>query len=155
SGQTFSLANPPDSGAALTPGTVVMAVSDDQIAGTSWLRVGDTRDPQFQSDATIGGDVIAGGEISAASYLTLGALAHWRDMCDKEGYVARDLVHGLLVCHGGVWQPASRPGGGYSMNSRYGCATAEGRPTANPVTGRCSCPPGHAEVQISEGGDST
>src|SRR5690625_1646551 len=35
SGQTFSLANPPDSGAALTPGTVVMAVSDDQIAGTS------------------------------------------------------------------------------------------------------------------------
>lgn len=150
-GHTFQHSNPFHGGPVLPAGTVAMSISNDQLAQSGYLRVRDDRDPQFQSDATIEGDVVAGGVVSAGQHLHLGSSARWLDPCASEGAVTRDQSRGLLVCSGGHWHAADHPSGGYSINSRYGCYTSEGRSTANPVTRACSCPAGHASVPISEG----
>jgi len=154
-GQTFSLPNPPVGGAQLPTGTVAMMVSHDQVDQAAWLRVGDTRDPQFQADASVQGDISAGGTVSAGQYLELGAVEEWRWPCDTFGTVARNEQFGLLVCQGGLWQLAVRQGGGYAINTRFGCYSPEGVSLKNPVTGSCSCPFGFTSVPISEGGDVT
>ena len=151
-GHTFEYPNPIPTGTLLPPGTVAMMISDEQLNEHAYLRVRDQRDPQFQADATIKGNVTAGGVISAGQTIHLGSSADWLDHCSVEGTVTRDRMYGLLVCDGGVWQSAGRSAGGYSVNSRYNCFTPEGRSSANPVTGSCSCPSDYRAVPISEGG---
>jgi len=155
SGRTFELANPPDGGPAVGPGSVVMAVSSDELTDAAWLRVGDTRDPRFQSDVTLQGAVSAGGSVSAGTWLRAGAIASWRNHCEPEGAIAQDVDHGLMMCRNNIWQSASGSAGGFMENSYYGCSTSDGLSTANPVTGSCSCPTGHNVVQVSESRSDT
>lgn len=152
SGHTFQYPNPPSGGPALPPGTVVMALTDGQQQQFPYLRVRDERDPEFQSDATVQGDISAGGIVSVGDYIQLHSTAEWFDACPSTGALTRDSRHGLLVCKDGVWDVVARSGGGFSVNSHYGCATPEGRSSANPVTGTCTCPIGYSLVPISEGG---
>lgn len=156
-GTTFQYPNPPDSRPALPPGTVAMAVSDEELFETPYLRVRDERDPRFQSDASVEGSITAGGVVTAGDYLQLGSTAQWFDACPSPGAVTRDVSGGLLLCTNGVWDIVSRSGGGYSSNSRHGCFTPDGLSSANPVTGGCSCPLGYRVVPLAEGGsaDST
>lgn len=152
-GPTFQYPNPPDSREPLISGTVAMAVSDDAFRHSPYLRVQDDRNPDFQSDATVKGNITAGGIVSAGDYLQLGPSGQWLGNCPGPGALTRDQWGGLLLCKDGVWDLVGRSGGGFSVNSRYDCFTADGRPSANPVTGTCSCPPGYQTVPISEGGN--
>ncbi|MFA5521608.1 MAG: hypothetical protein WCY98_05220 [Castellaniella sp.] len=136
----------------LPPGTVVLGLAGDAV---DFLRVGDTRDPRFQSGASIAGDVHAGGSLHAADQLVLGQEKTWWTLCPDEGAVTRDVRGGLLSCHQGYWVPAARSSGGYSFNTIHGCFTPEGRSSANPATGRCNCPAGASAVPLAEGGDDT
>lgn len=145
--------NPLPAGGPLLPaGTVVLGLAGD---AADFLRVGDTRDPQFQADASVAGDVHAGGSLSAADYLVLGEQHTSWTFCTDEGAVTRDVRGGLLSCHQGNWIPAVRSLGAYSFNSIHGCFTPDGRSSANPVTGRCNCPVGSAAVPLAEGGSDT
>ena len=150
-GQTFSLPNPPVGGAQLPTGTVAMMVSHDQVDQAAWLRVGDTRDPQFQADASVQGDISAGGTVSAGQYLELGAVEEWRWPCDTPGTVARNS--NLACCVRAVWQLAVRQGGG-TPSTRAGCYSPEGI-VEEPGHRQLSCPFGFTSVPISEGGDVT
>lgn len=150
-GPTFQRSNPPDGGPVLPPGTVAMVVSDDQLS-MAYLRVRDERDPEFQSDASIRGNISAGGVVSVGEHLQLMSTGDWLELCPAEGAVTHNPQVGLLLCRNGVWDKAARSGGGFSINSNYDCFTPEGRSSANPVTGRCTCPTGYRAVPISEGG---
>lgn len=143
--------NPLPDGPVLPAGTVVLGLAGDHF---DFLRVGDWRDPQFQSDASVAGDVLAGASLRAQEHLFVAGEASWWTLCEEDGAVARDQRGGLLYCHYGFWMPAVRSSGGYSLNSNHGCFTPEGRSSANPATGSCSCPPGAATVPFSEGGDA-
>ena len=157
-GPTFQMSNPPGNGSAMPAGTVALSISDNQLRTSAYLRVRDERDPQFQSDVSVQGNVTALGNItahgvvSANNYLQLNSVAAWMDWCPSDGAVTRDQWRGLLVCVNNLWQSAARPSGGFSINSHHGCFTADGRSSANPVTGACSCPAGNVAVPISEGG---
>lgn len=150
-GHTFQYPNPLQGQLPLAPGTVAMVVSNEELRGAAYLRVRDERDPQFQSNATVSGDITAGGIVSAGKYLHLASSSEWQTPCLSSGAVTRDHTHGLLVCTRGLWEAASRSPGGFALNSIYGCSTPEGRPLVNPVTRACSCPPEHFAIQISEG----
>lgn len=154
-GHTFQHDNQLRSGAILPPGTVAMSISNEQLSERAYLRVYDTRDPQFQSDATIAGNVVAAGVVSAGRHLHLGTSEQWLTSCSEDGAVTRDAVYGLLLCSHGYWQSASRSAGGFSINSLHGCYTPDKQPSANPITRSCSCPVGHIAVPISEGGSDT
>lgn len=151
-GPTFQYPNPPDAGPVLPAGTVAMAVSDDALHHVPYLRVRDERDPEFQSDATVQGNIRAGGIVSVGDYLQLGSSGQWLGSCPSSGALTRDPLGRLLLCKDGFWDRVGRSGGGFSVNSRFGCYTADYKSSANPVTGDCSCPAGYRPVPISEGG---
>lgn len=155
-GASFGFSNPPAPDMpALPEGTPVMAVMAGQAGDARFLRVGDERDPNFQGTATVRGNIRSEGSVAAGEYLFAGAQHAVRMPCGQEGAVAREAYRGLLVCQGGSWRSAGgRGGGGFSTNSLHGCATPGGLTTANPVTGACSCPPGHAMVTISDSGSA-
>jgi len=153
-GPAFAFTNPGWTGPALPPGTVAMAVTSEQLNNTHFLRVGDTRDPDFQGQASIRGDVIAGADLLIERYLHIGTQEPYYAPCSQDGAVAREADQGgLLICREGSWRTASRGGaGGFSTNQSRGCYNNKGTSTANPVTGSCSCPAGAAMVQISDSG---
>lgn len=151
-GSTFQYPNPPDTGPALQAGTVAMAVSDAQLRHLDYLKVRDDRNPEFQSDATVAGNINAGGVVSVGDYLRFGSSGQWLHACPETGALTHDPQAGLLICKDGIWDIVANRGGGYSTNSHYDCFTPEGRSSANPVTGSCSCPLGYSMVPISEGG---
>lgn len=92
-------------------------------------------------DIALAGNLSSGGNIALAGELVIGAAHESGLACASENAVAHDISGGLLVCQSGRWRPAGKgSGGGYSFNSIHGCQTADGSPTANPVTAACSCP---------------
>lgn len=149
-GSAFEFLNPPLVDNELLPvGTVAMAVTTEQLAASDYLRVRDSRDPQFQDSVTIAGDIHAQASVMVQDYLSIGAQNVERSFCAQEGLIARAQFGGLLVCQGQMWLSAGgRGGGGYSTNSKAGCAAG----TYNLVTGACSCPPGYGAVRIAESG---
>jgi type II secretory pathway pseudopilin PulG len=149
-GTAFEFPNPPASGLdALPAGTVAMAVTTEQLAVVDYLRVRDRRDPQFQSELTVAGDVRAQASVSVQGFLSLGAEAQERSGCEQDAQVARSNAGGLLVCRNKIWLSAGgRGGGGYSTNSKTGCVAG----TYNLVTGACSCPEGYGAIRIAESG---
>lgn len=153
-GPAFAFPNPSWPGSALPPGTVAMAITSEQLGSAHFLRVGDTRDPDFQGPASIRGDVIAGSDLLIGRYLHLETQEERFAPCGRDGAVAREADQGgLLICREGNWRTASRGGaGGFSTNHLRGCHNSKGTSTANPVTGACSCPAGAAMVQISDSG---
>lgn len=153
SGPAFEMPNPPAPGSVLPPGTVALAITAEQLSLLDFLRVGDTRDPDFAGSASIKGSISTQSDLHVGQYLHLGAQAKLQDPCSDDTAVTRDMKGGLLVCRNNTWRAASRTGGGgFSINMIYGCATRTGATTENPVTGACSCPNGAASVLISDSG---
>lgn len=152
-GNAFEFPNPPLADNELLPvGTVAMAVTAEQLAASDYLRVRDLRDPQFQDRVTIAGDIHAQASVKVQDNLSIGAQAMDRAFCASEGIIARSNFSGLLVCEGQMWRSAGgRGGGGYSTNSKTGCAAG----SYNLVTGACTCPPGYGAVRIAESGSLT
>jgi hypothetical protein len=153
-GAAFIFPNPPAADINLLPvGTIAMAITPEQLALADFLRVGDTRDPDFQGKATVKGDITAQGSLLAQNYVHIGAQEQALTACGVVGAVARELYGGLLVCRGNKWRSAGPGGGGgFSINSLYGCGTSLGLSTANPVTGLCTCPVDYDKVLISDSG---
>jgi len=147
-GAGFSFPNPPDVRiAALPVGTVVLAITAEQMQQLAYLKVGDERDPQFQGSASIAGGTSVGAALAVSEHLHIGAAALAHSACVTEGAIVQEAFGGLLICRAGLWKTAGgRGGGGYSMNSLTGCTSAG----ANPVTGGCSCPPGYGTVRIAD-----
>ncbi|TCT05351.1 hypothetical protein [Paralcaligenes ureilyticus] len=153
-GASFGFANPPVPGmAALPVGTLAMAMTAEQLGSSDYLRVGDERDPDFHGSASVAGDIKTGGSLSAQKYLKLGAQETAFTSCSENGAVARQYYGGLLVCRDNLWRLSGGGGGGFSVNTLYGCRSSSGSPTANPVTGSCSCPLDYSMVAISDSGN--
>ena len=152
-GAAFEMPNPVGAGAALPPGTVALAITSEQLDHLDYLRVRDSRDPQFQGMATVEGNINAQSDLHVGRYMHLGAQEELNSPCPADTAVAREIDGGLLVCRQNVWRSASRTGGGgYSTNLLYGCKTRSGASTENPVTGMCGCPVGSNPVLISDSG---
>lgn len=163
-GSTLRLPNPlPGSAEAWPPGVVALAVSWPGASAHStgglgeaddFLRVGDTRDPDFQGPATVRGDITTESALRAKRYVALEDRHIEFEVCPEEGALSLERFYsGLLLCRGGTWRSAGRAaGGGFSFNTLYGCVDREGRPTKNPVTGGCFCGGGYASVLVSDSG---
>lgn len=149
-GSAFEFPNPPLADTERLPaGTVAMAVTAEQLAASDYLRVRDSRDPLFQDELTVVGDIHAQASVNVNDGLSIGARATDRAFCTQEGMIARSQVSGLLVCEGQMWRSAGgRGGGGYSTNSKTGCSVG----AYNLVTGACSCPSGYGAIRIAESG---
>ncbi len=152
-GAAFQFSNPPWPGDALPPGTVALTVAAFGAQDGDYLRVGDSRNPDFQGPASVQGDITTGGDLHVARHLHLVSQALLYAACNHDGAVSRETDGGLLICRNGLWRTASRSGGGgFSINQLRGCYSNQGASTANPLTGSCSCPVGAAMVQISDSG---
>ncbi|MDN5844512.1 MAG: hypothetical protein L0H54_13830, partial [Alcaligenaceae bacterium] len=142
----------------------VVAVSVVQSAGSGggsnqgdtedFLRVGDTRNPDFQGSATVKGDIGTQSSLTAARYLVLAERNSEYHVCGVEGALSVERgFQGLLLCSSGLWRSAGRAaGGGFSHHSVRGCVNSLGQSTRNPVTRGCFCPDGYVPVQISDSG---
>lgn len=151
-GAAFDYPNPPWEGEALAPGTVVMSVAYNDGDG-QFLRVRDSRNPDFQGPMNVAGPVTAAQSLTVDGVVQINALATRKSGCGQAGALARTADGELLSCRAGIWTVAGpRPLGAFSINSLYGCATSEGGSTANPVTQKCSCPMGAAVVLVSDSG---
>lgn len=163
-GSTLRLPNPlPGVSQAWQPGVIALAVSLPAIAGggsgqagdsDDFLQVGDKRNPDFQGQATVQGDISTQSSLRAQRYLVLQDRNIEFQACAEEGALSLERFHnGLLLCRGHVWRSAGRAaGGGFSFNSLSGCADRDGVSTRNPITGGCACGAGYAAVQISDSG---
>lgn len=152
-GAAFSFSSTLPGGRVLPAGSVGMAVTAEHLALWSYLRVRDERDPDLQGPLSVQGEVNSQSDIALAGQLVLGAQGADGEGCGPDGAVAHDVAGGLLVCRHGRWRSASRTGGGgYGFNSVHGCQTADGAPTANPLTGTCSCPWYATQVRILDSG---
>ncbi len=155
-GTSFSYPNPPVAGkAALPPGTVVLAITAEQTANADFLRVGDTRNPDFQGELAVQGDVNVNAGLRVGGYLRLDNVQTLMARCNDPYALARSDRHGLLMCMDGVWQSASRSGGGYSIDSEQGCRKGQNDQGVNPITQDCSCLPTERAIMISDSGAST
>ena len=150
-GMAFSSMLP--AGVILPVGTVGMGVTADHAASFDFLRVGDHRNPDFQNDLSVVGEISAGRDIATAGQLVIGARSTEGGSCAPDDAVAHEHAGGLLVCRNSRWRSVSRTGGGgYGLNQIYGCKTSDGVSTANPITGNCSCPTYSTAVQIFDSG---
>lgn len=155
-GASLRWPNPPAADLAPLPaGTVAMAVGHDvghdQWQQTDYLRVGDERDPDFQGDASIRGHASLGGNLAVSGHLRLQGAVSTSEFCAVQGAVAMSTSQMLVVCQQSRWR-GLQSGGGFSVNERFGCQTALGVDTSNPLTRACSCPEGYAQVLISDSG---
>lgn len=157
SGAAFVFPNPPAPGIDRLPqGTVAMAVTSEQLGALDFLRVRDLRDPQFQGDASVKGDIHAQASLRVKKQLFVEAESYFMTSCTADGAIVSDPDGGLLMCHGKRWRSAGRrSAGGYMINSKRGCWDVSGKSTANPITGACSCPVGAREQGVSDSGPDT
>lgn len=155
-GTSFHYPNPPVAGkAALPPGTVALAITSEQTANADFLRVGDSRNPDFQGELAVQGDVSASSALRVGGNLRLDNTKTLMARCNDPYVLARSNTHGLLMCIDGVWQSASRSGGGYSIDSKLGCRKGQNDLGVNPFTKDCSCLPTERAVMISDSGPPT
>ena len=149
-GASFSYTNPPDPVMPLLPaGTVALAINQTGAASFPYLKVGDTRDPQFASALSVSGVISSGTALRSQSNLWLGQQAIEQTSCPENGLVVREQFGGLLVCRSYLWRSAGgKGGGGFSVNSVTGCVAM----AANPRTGTCTCPTGYSTVLVSDSG---
>jgi len=164
-GALFDLPNP-ISGAMLTypVGTVAVYGGGETALHARFVQMRDRRDPDLQGsfsvrqDIQAGGDITANGKVAATGTLTGHALGlQGSDVpgsaCAAPGLFSRTVSGALLSCQAGRWleQGSGSFGGAYAVHNYYGCRTEYGVSLANPRTGKCTCPPGHTAVKVSEG----
>jgi len=94
---TFSTPNPvTNSGGAAAGGVLAVSKQFDQSLYDSFVRVGDTRDPNLQGNLTVAGKVILAGT------------ANEGDACTPLGAVIRNAANNLLlVCNGTTWKSST------------------------------------------------
>lgn len=153
SGASFNYDNPPLAHLEPFPaGTVAMAITTEQLQTMDFLRVADQRDPDFQGGLTVKGAVSTANNATVGGYLYLAKKHTLTTPCSQFDALASDRNSGLLMCIDGTWQPASRTGGGYSIDSVLGCRKYFDGQGVNPMTNDCSCPAGNTSVLISDSG---
>lgn len=153
-GAAFAFSSSLPDGSVLPAGTVGMAVTAEHQALWSFLRVGDQRDPDFQGRLSVAGSLHGARDMELAGQLVLGARDQDSAGCAKEDAVVHSIEGGLLVCRDGRWRSVSQVAGGYSYNMVHGCQLSDGKLTANPITGDCSCPWYATAVPILDNGRS-
>lgn len=154
-GGALDLDNRLPGGRVLPVGTVGMAVTAEHLALWSYLRVRDPRNPEFQGQMSVEGNIAGGADARFSGQLVVGATHDRGEPCDAENAIAHAREGGLLVCRENLWRSAGGAGaGGYGYHSLRGCRTANGESTANPVTGSCSCPLYAVEALIMEVGEN-
>ncbi|HUH40207.1 MAG TPA: hypothetical protein VL024_04970, partial [Castellaniella sp.] len=121
---------------------------------SQYLKVQDDRDPDFQGDTTVKGDVRSGASLWARDYLVLGQAQFEHDPCADEGALSLERGYdGSLLCRSGRWRSAGRAhGGAFLVNNRRGCYDAHGAFRGNPLTDTCACPFNYAAVMVSDTG---
>lgn len=119
-----------------------------------YLRVRDTRNPDFQGSASVRGWIRSESWLQGREGLVLVKGVSRGSACAADGGIGRDGQHlGLLICSQGVWQQLTRPeGGGFMVNSKRGCVNSAGQSSINPLTGTCACGSGYIGVLVSESG---
>ncbi len=122
-----------------------------------FLKVKDPRNPDFQGDLNVAGDIISAKNLIAENGVVINKYVIENGSCPTEGAISHNYYYaGLMVCKNGKWQfSAPLKGGGYLFNSKRGCVNSLGQSTANPITNSCSCPPLYKDIQISESGSLT
>ena len=156
-GAVFDLPNTslPGMTAPLPVGTVAAHGGADSGLHTRFVRMRDSRDPDLQGALSVRKDVQAGGALSG-QVLGLQAVATPGAACSGVGVFSRSTSGNLLSCQRGRWAYEDGGfGGAYASNNRFGCRHYTGVSTANPRTGRCSCPAGYSAVIVSAGGKWT
>lgn len=152
-GASFAFPNPVAGGERLPPGTVALAINGSESDESHFLRVRDSRNPDFQGSADVKGSITTGADMHVKRYLYLQTEEERFAPCNDDGAVAMEHNGGLLICRNNEWYTTNRySGGGFSNNLSRGCYNSNGGSTANPRTGACSCPMGTAIVQISDSG---
>ncbi|MFC4274748.1 prepilin [Achromobacter aloeverae] len=153
-GPNFHFPNPPIPGMGRLPvGTVAVWAGLDTAAAWPYVRMRDSRNPDFQGDVTVAGGMHAARRLSTDGHLFVGARARMGDACSPDGLVARAEDGASLSCVAGRWSSPGGFGGVFFVHSFFGCWTPGLVSTANPRTGRCSCPAGHDAIRISRTGD--
>lgn len=106
-GATRRIPNPPlPSVPALPVGTVALLATTDTVEST-YLRLNDRRNPNFQAQVDIGGALRVEQDIHTHGYLFLAPLAQPQAPCSNEGALSRDQST-LFICEEGKWVQASR-----------------------------------------------
>ena len=150
-------------GAAFAAGTVALLATTDTTE-MLYLKLKETRNPEFQSDVDVGGSVRTDEDVEIGQFLYLPSLGKSQTACMAEGAMSRDDTQ-LLLCNKGVWQQVSRQSAldathirlgfelmlGFRANAfplamgGYYAQSLGGRGIRacwllNPLTGSCSCP---------------
>ncbi|MGE8546412.1 MAG: hypothetical protein ACN6OC_03115 [Alcaligenes sp.] len=139
-------------------GTMAVLASGGRDAGlagedmSSYLRLRDERDPDFQANLSARGQVQAHGNLQTQGALVLGGSAYTYSACSQEAAIVRRIESpGLLTCRQGYWRPlASAGGGAFMTHSHTPCPAQHAQVQVNPMTGQCSCPSGYLPLRIAE-----
>ncbi len=158
-GASFDWVNPPWRGPALLPGTVALAVGAASIPGAKFIRMHDTRDPEFQGSISVKGPVTASSDVKVGGYLHLRSVPPTLVTCASEGAIALRERGGLVLCRNRQWRSLTGGvAGAFSVDGSHWChvrgAGHPDRPNSyyvNPHTGNCTCPPGTTAFFMSEG----
>lgn len=128
---------------------------EDPVDYSEFLRLRDSRNPDFQGEATARGWVRSGAWLQGQEGLVLVKGVAPGQTCTAENGIGRQgTMPGLLLCQQGRWRSLARPaGGGYLLSSKRGCVDRMGNFVGNPLTGTCTCGAGYLAVQVSESGD--
>lgn len=158
-GASFDWANPPWRGPALLPGTVALAVGTASAPGSKFVRMHDTRDPEFQGVVSMRGPVAAFSDVKVGGYLHLRSVPATSVTCASEGAVALRERGGLVICRNKHWRSLTGGvAGAFAVDGSHLChvrgAGFPDRPGSyyvNPHTGNCTCPTGTSAFFMSEG----
>lgn len=151
------LSNPPEAGMRpIPPGSLALLIKPDDL-GLSYLQVGDTRNPLFKNNASVGGELHAGDTIYAGKGLHMARVNTVGESCTEPGLLSRNRgASSLLICnenhswqHVGLWA-----GGTFSMSMSGQCTHPVLGSTLNPVTNTCACPTGFVNVLIGVSGNT-
>lgn len=124
----------------LPEGSIALAIQGDEL-WHRYLRVRDERDPLFQNQVTVMGQVYSDHSLVTEGYLAMRAHAQVGEHCSEEGAVAHDAqLPALLACRQGQWRWMIGHDGGSFIHDQYGnCYHPLMGDTRNSVTGSCGC----------------
>lgn len=156
-GASFDWPNPPWGGPPLLPGTVALTVRRASTDDAQYLRVGDTRDPEFQGAVSLKGPMLAGSDLRVGGFLHLQSVPAVSVSCASEGAIALRERGGLVICRDEQWRSLTGGvAGAFTTTESRQCVRRflgppdrPGSYYVNAHTGNCSCPPGTNAYYVS------
>lgn len=135
---------------ALPEGSIALAVNGEQL-WNRYLRVRDERDPQFQNQLTVRGQIHSQTALRSEGHIVMGLEAVAGDECNDAGAMAHDAHFPIiLLCRDGKWKRSIDQDGGYFIVNQYGdCVHPELGSTLNSMIGSCSCPAAYDPMVIA------